>query len=147
MAKFITGTAIKSAYASYASRDRRRVLARVQGIQKLGVKVFMDVHSLKSNDLYPEVLLEQIDSSDVLYLFWSRHAKESKWVEHEWRYGMEKYGINFIDPVPLVDPRKAPPPSELSGQKHFNDWVLVYIEAEKSANMWKRFINWLTEGD
>jgi hypothetical protein len=43
---------IQSAFASYASKDRRRVLARVQGIEKLGVKVFMDTHGLRSNEQY-----------------------------------------------------------------------------------------------
>jgi hypothetical protein len=135
----------KLAFASYASKDRPRVLARVQRIEKLGVKVFVDVRDLKANDPYPTYLLNQIDGSDVLYLFWSRHAKESKWVEREWRYGLEKRGIDFIDPVPLVDPRKAAPPSELGAQKHFSDWVLAYIEAEKSISFWNRFRNWFAE--
>src|SRR5262249_51403395 len=41
-------SALKSAFASYASQDRQKVLARVQGIEKLGVRVFMDVRDLKA---------------------------------------------------------------------------------------------------
>jgi hypothetical protein len=136
-------TAIKSAFASYASTDRRRVLARVQGIEKLRVKVFMDVRDLRANDPYPSDLLKQIDSSDVLYLFWSRHASRSPWVEREWRYGMERKGAHFIDPVPLVDPRKVPPPKGLAEIKHFNDWTLAYLEYEKSLSGWDRLRAWL----
>ena len=115
-----TGNCITRAFASYAARDRRHVLTRVQGMEKRGVNVFMDVRNLRTTEEYPYRLLQQIDQSDVLYLFWSRHAKRSKWVEREWRHGMENKGIDFIDPVPLADPRKVPPPSELASHKHFN---------------------------
>jgi hypothetical protein len=138
-----TGSLFKTAFASYASRDRRRVLGRVQGIEKLGVKVFMDVHDLKPGAAYNQELFETIDRSDVLYLFWSRRARESAYVEREWRYGMEKRGLSFIDPVPLVDPRKVPPPAELAGEKHFADWTLAFIEYEKSASLFDRLRAWI----
>ncbi len=64
-----TGPSIKSAFASYASKDRRRVLARVQGIEKLGVRVFMDVRDLKSGDPYPTDLLMKIETSDCQSAF------------------------------------------------------------------------------
>jgi hypothetical protein len=137
--------AVKSAFASYASPDRRRVLARVQGIEKLGVNVFMDVHRLRSNERYKARIFREIDSSDIIYLFWSRHAKRSPWVDREWRYGMQKKGLGFIDPVPLSDPRKAPPPTELADHKHFSDWTLIYSEYEKSRSVWDRLRAWLIE--
>ncbi len=137
------GAPFKSAFASYASGDRRRVLARVQGIEKLGVKVFMDVHDLKPGAPYNEELFRSIDRSDVLYLFWSRQARQSAYVEREWRYGLEKRGIAFIDPVPLVDPRKVPPPAELAGEKHFADWTLAFIEYEKAASLLARLRGWI----
>jgi hypothetical protein len=131
--------AFKRAFASYASQDRRSVLARVQGIEKVGVNVFMDVHSLRANDKFHTRIFAEIDRADVLYLFWSRHAKRSSWVEKEWRYGLNKKGLGFIDPVPLVDPRKAVPPAELAAHKHFNDWALVYSEYERRRNLWTKF--------
>jgi hypothetical protein len=134
---------VQQAFASYASKDRSRVLARVQGMEKLGINVFVDVRNLKSNDAYPAYLLRQIESSDVLYLFWSRHAKESAWVEREWRHGLQMKGVHFIDPVPLTDPRKVQPPAELAGHKHFNDWTLAYIEYEKALSVWRRLGMWL----
>jgi hypothetical protein len=137
-----TGRMVRSAFASYASKDRRRVLQRIQGIQKLAVKVFLDVHDLRANEHYPTKLLRQIDSSDVLYLFWSRHASRSAWVEREWRYGLEQKGLDFIDPIPLADPRKVTPPCELA-EKHFNDWTLAYLEYERALNKWERFRSWL----
>jgi hypothetical protein len=135
---------ISTAFASYAAKDRSRVLARVQGIEKVGVRVFIDVRDLKSGAHYPTQLFSQIDCSDVLYLFWSRHAKNSEWVALEWRYGLVRKGIEFIDPVPLTDPRKVTPPPELSGEKHFNDWTLAYLEYENSLGLWHRFRRLLT---
>jgi hypothetical protein len=129
--KAITSAKRLTGFASYASKDRSRVLATVQGIEKF-VDVFMDVRNLKSGELYPARLLQNIDASDVLYLFWSQHAQQSEWVNREWRYGLERRGINFIDPVPLVDPRKVPPPPELADEKHFNDWTLAFQEYETS---------------
>ncbi len=137
-----TGSLFKTAFASYARHDRRRVLGRVQGIEKLGVKVFMDVHDLKPGAAYNQELFDTIDRSDVLYLFWSRRARESAYVEREWLRAGER-GMAFIDPVPLVDPRKVPPPAELAGEKHFADWTLAFIEYEKSASLLDRLRAWI----
>src|SRR5262249_16780807 len=133
---------IETAFASYASQDRRRVLSRVAGIEKLGVKVLMDVRNLAPNDDVETAVFDKIDAADVLYLFWSRHAKKSLWVDKEWRYGLERKGLDFIDPVPLVGPRIVPPPVELA-HKHFHDWTLVCLGYENSINFWSRFRCWL----
>lgn len=140
--RVVQGVAVRNAFASYASKDHRRVLARVRGMEKLGVKVFMGPRNRKANDPYPLYLLKHIDDSDVLYLFWSRDAESSEWVEREWRYGQARKGAEFIDPVPLINPRLVPPPEELGKRGHFDDWVSGYLEAEKSANAWRRFVAW-----
>ena len=57
------------------------------------------------------------------FLFWSQAASESKEVEWEWRLALNNKGLEFIDPVPLEDPRQVPPPAELSSL-HFGDkWI------------------------
>ncbi len=140
---FANGVTVRSAFASYASKDRRRVIARVQGIEKVGVRVFLDAHDLRSNDPFASLLFQRIASSDILYLFWSRHAMKSEWVDREWRYGLKEKGAKFISPVPLVDPRKAAPPAELAGDKHFMDWTVAYAEYERKLNSWQRFRAWI----
>ncbi len=130
---------IETAFASYASQDRRDVLPRIQGIEKLGVRVKMDVRDFVAGGNFPQEIKSAIDSSDTLYLFWSRNAERSRWVEREWRYGLTQKGIDFIDPVPLVDPRRVRPPKELAESKHFNDWVLAYLAYEAAAKPWWRF--------
>ncbi len=119
----------QKAFASYASEDRDDVLARVQGIEKAApfMKVFLDVLSLRSGASWEEEILRLIPTNDIFYLFWSGHARDSKYVEAEWRCALKTRGIDFIDPVPLVPPEEAPPPSELAA-KHFNDWTVAFMK-------------------
>jgi hypothetical protein len=79
--------------AAYASRDRDEVLKRIQGIKKATwIKVYMDAVELRSGQNWERELFEVIPASDVFYLFWSRRAKKSRWVEKEWRCAFEKRG-------------------------------------------------------
>jgi hypothetical protein len=130
-------TRYRTAFASYSSKDRPAVMARVHGLQKAGVDVFLDVLSLRSGQNYERVLLEMVQSRDVFYLFWSRAAKRSEWVEREWRLALQKRGIEYIDPFPLESPTKAPPPEELGGTLHFNDWMLAYMERNAGIPWWR----------
>ncbi len=123
----------RKAFVSYSSKDRNQVLARIQGIQKVApnLEIKMDIKDLRSGENWKEKLREFIDQCDIFYLFWSQNAKESPWVEKEWKCAYKHKGIDFIDPVPLESPEHVPPPSELSG-KHFNDWVLAYVRTINS---------------
>ncbi len=120
----------RRAFASYASEDRSEVLARVQGMEAAyrGLKVFVDAIDLRSGDRWEAELPKRIADADVFYLFWCRHAEASAWVSKEWHWALQAKGLDFIDPVPLEDPRNARPPSELAA-KHFNDPLLAFIEA------------------
>lgn len=119
---------MRSAFASYASPDREKVVQRVQGITATGVKVYLDVTSLRTGNAWEEQLKHAIETTDVFYLFWSRFAKASEHVETEWRTALEKKGLAFIHPIPLEDPRHAQPPTELSSL-HFNDIYLAVLKA------------------
>lgn len=121
---------IHSAFVSYASEDRARVVRFVQGMQKVrpDLDVFLDVARLRSGEKWEERLYSEIGGRDVLYLCWSRYAKRSEWVEREWRYAFQTKGIAGIEPVPMEPPDACPPPEELS-RLHFNDW-LQYLAQE-----------------
>lgn len=119
---------MRSAFASYASPDREKVVQRVQGITATGVKVYLDVTSLRTGNAWEEQLKHAIETTDVFYLFWSRFAKASEHVKTEWRTALEKKGLAFIHPIPLEDPRHAQPPTELSSL-HFNDIYLAVLKA------------------
>jgi tetratricopeptide (TPR) repeat protein len=115
----------RSAFASYASQDRDEVLRRVQMLGAVGIRCFQDVLDLEPGDRWAQKLYEHIDKADVLFLFWSRHARQSPWVEKEWKYGLEKRGDDFIQPVIVEGPPIVPPPPDLE-HLHFND-KLVYL--------------------
>ena len=118
---------LRSAFASYASEDRDDVLARVQGMQKVlpSLQVFVDVLKLRSGEDWQQRLVEEIGRTEKLFLFWSRSARASRWVDFEWRTALHSRGEAFIDPVPLEPPDRAPPPPELA-KRHFNDWTLYF---------------------
>jgi hypothetical protein len=118
---------IRTAFASYASDDRNKVLGRIQGMLKLlpELDIFLDVASLRSGENWEKRLENEIKIRDVFYLFWSSAASKSQWVEKEWRTALLTKGIDYIDPVPLEPPNMVPPPPELSSL-HFNEWTLAY---------------------
>ncbi len=122
---------IRTAFASYANDDRDEVLGRIQGMQKMvrELDIFVDVAGLRSGDDWQARLRHEILNRDVLYLFWSQAAADSKWVDWEWRCALTEKGRQAIDPVPLVSPIKVSPPRELSAL-HFNDWVLAYRRSQ-----------------
>lgn len=122
----------QTAFASYASPDRAEVFKRVQAIRASRVDVFADIVNLRGGERWSDTLMREIAARDVFYLFWSRKAKESQWVEREWRQAIDTRGIEFICPIPLEDPRFAEPPAELA-DLHFNDWCLAIIQSEKVA--------------
>lgn len=118
---------VLSAFASYASKDKERVLLLIQGMKKVRpeMDIFIDFEGIRSGETWERVLKAEIERRDTLFLFWSVAASESEWVEKEWRYAMECNGLDSIDPVPLVQPDRCPPPEELKS-KHFNDLALIY---------------------
>jgi serine/threonine protein kinase len=120
---------VKKAFASYASRDRGEVLRRVQGIAATGIDVFLDVISIRAGDNWEHELLCNIRERDIFYLFWSLAASQSQWVEREWRLALKERGLDYIHPIPLVDPAVAPPPKELASY-HFNDLLLACMRSQ-----------------
>ena len=90
----------------------------------------MDIKDIRSGDNWKKKLREFIELCDIFYLFWSKNAQESFWVNKEWRCAYNLKGVDFIDPVPLEPPTEIDSPKELA-EKHFNDWVLAYMSSSK----------------
>ena len=119
---------IRKAFASYASDERAEVLSRLQGMRAISpdLDIFLDVLSLRAGDNWEARLRAEVPTRDAFYLFWSQKAAASLWVTREWQLALAERGLDYIVPVPLQDPRDAPPPDELS-RLHFNDAFLDHI--------------------
>ncbi len=123
--QFIEARPAETAFASYASEDRPRVLDRVSAVKiSAGLDVFLDCVSLRVGEEWKPALLREIDGRDLFLLFWSKNARTSDWVEWEWRTALESKGREAFQFHPLDTPDDAPPPQELKGL-HFGDPLVV----------------------
>jgi hypothetical protein len=101
-------------------------------LRLVGITYFQDLLSIEPGQRWAQQLYRHIDTSDVLFLFWSTPAKRSKWVTKEWRYALKQKGLDFIKPVIIEGPPPVPPPRALA-KLHFNDWLQYVIHAEEAA--------------
>lgn len=114
----------RTAFASYASEDRSRVLDRVAAIRSYAkIDVWLDTLSLHPGDRWEEAIAEEIRVRDVFLLFWSARAAASRWVEWEWRAALRDKDEGALQLQPLEPVAAAPPPPELS-HLHFGDVVV-----------------------
>jgi hypothetical protein len=120
-----------AAFISYASKDRDKVLERVQLLSAVGVRYFQDVLSIEPGDRWAKKLELGIDECDLFLLFWSQEAKRSEWVRREVQYALARRGGNElappeIRPVILEGPPIVEPWEELA-DLHFNDRLLYFM--------------------
>jgi TIR domain len=136
---FIEIKAPTSAFASYSTSDRQEVMSRVRSLQIFtGIDVFLDCLSLQPGDEWKTKLEREIRDRDVFWLFWSRNAQKSKWVDWEWRTALNLKTISKIQPHPLEPMEIAPPPQELSDLQ-FGTLYEWYI-AELKSRWFLRFV-------
>jgi hypothetical protein len=126
----VTGRPARSAFASYSSEDRADVLGRLSALTTYdkGLEVFYDWLDLVGGENWQQRLEKEIMQRDLLFLFWSRSARGSHWVDWEWRTALRTKGIGAIQPMPIEPPELAEPPEELK-QINFRDRYLVAREA------------------
>ena len=123
--------AYRHAFISYASKDRDKVLARVQMLDQVGIKYFQDLLSLDPGDRWEKELYKNIDLCDLFLLFWSTASKESPWVMKEVDYAIQRKGGQDdappeIKPVIIEGPPLVPPPDNLK-HLHFNDRLIYFF--------------------
>lgn len=128
--RLVSAQPFRYAFASYASKDRGRVLDRVAEINRNGVDVFIDCLSMRPGDQWKPVLEKEIERCSSFLLFWSVNARASEMVSWEWHTALRLKGIGVIDPHPLDPVMEAPPPDELSAL-HFGD---VYMIVRKEGD-------------
>jgi hypothetical protein len=118
------------AFVSYASEDRTKVLERIQVLSAVGVRTFQDILGLEPGERWERSLYRHIDESDIVLLFWSNAAKQSKWVRREVLYALDrKHGDECappeIGPIIIEGPPVPRPWKELK-HLHFND-LRIYL--------------------
>lgn len=122
----------RKAFISYATRDRREVLARVQMLRTLGIDFFQDVLDLDPGQRWEKELYRQIEECDLFLLFWSMAAKESDWVRKEAGEAMRLAEASgavarpTLSPVLIEGPPVPSPWPELA-HLHFNDRLLYLM--------------------
>jgi hypothetical protein len=126
----------KSAFVSYASKDRLEVLRRTQAL-RAAIEVRQDILDLDPGARWDAALYKWIDEADLFLLCWSRAARDSTWVMKETRYALNRQrrsrgGTPDIVPLVLEPPSQAMPPKWLS-HLHFNDLVCSIIAAGRSS--------------
>jgi TIR domain len=111
--------AFSKIFASYAREDIKVVETAESILRVLGSVDFRwDLRILQAGDRWENILLREIEQADSFQLFWSKHAKVSKNVRHEWRYALKLKREHFIKPVYWNEPMPKPP-KEL-GHIHFS---------------------------
>jgi hypothetical protein len=142
---FVEEMAPNSAFASYARADRREVLGRVRSLQIFtGIDVFLDCLSIRPGEQWKPALSGEICKRDIFWLFWSRSARDSQWVDWEWRTALAAKSLMGIQPHPLEPAELAPPPNELS-QLQFGamyEWYLSELReswlTRRCRTLWRR---------
>lgn len=98
-AKFISRQ-FNKVFISYAHQDEEKVKSFHEGLRLLGVEHFFDRDYLKAGDIFPQVIQDYINSTDLFVLFWSENASKSEYVEKE---RTQSLGLAF----PQVEPQQA----------------------------------------
>jgi TIR domain len=121
-----TAHAPSSAFASYSSKDAELVTRSLSTLAHWAptLDIFQDCLDLTPNEAFKPQLEVQIVKRDVFLLFWSRHARDSKWVLWEFETARAKRGMDAILPMPLEDPTLAPPPPGFE-DKHLRDRFMI----------------------
>jgi TIR domain len=125
----------KKAFVSYATIDRKEVLKRVQILQILKTKVFLDMLSLEPGERWERKLYEEIKHCDLFLLFWSQAAKDSHYVLEEAKYAYDRQQESpdrEPDIVPVILQQKVLPPPFLA-ELNFNDQFSYLIDLMERA--------------
>ena len=105
-----TGEPATTAFASYSSKDRMRVLDRVDAIQiAAGLDIFQDCLDLHPGEEFKPRLDHEIRERDLFLLFWSHNSSQSQWVQWELTTALAEKGEEALQIHPL-DPGIQPPP-------------------------------------
>lgn len=126
----------RTAFASYASGDRKDVMGRVRSLQiATRMDVFVDCLSIRPGERWKPSILDEIRRRDVFWLFWSRRAQDSEWVDWEWRTALAEKTIDGIQPHPLEPADVAPAPPELADLQFGSMYEQMLLSLDRGAGL------------
>ncbi len=114
----------RRAFLSHSSADRGEVLKRAQALKLAGIEFFQDAIHLQPGERWNARLLAELEKADVVYLFWSRSAKQSRWVMQEVRLALKRQRSSpsrLPDIIPVILEVPPPQPPRFLSHLHFND--------------------------
>ena len=115
-------------FVSYSHKDERIVDSLERAYQLVRIDYLRDVRLLRSGDQWNPAILRAIEQADRFQLCWSQAARESPFVEQEWRRALQVRTAKdpqFICPFYWAKPMPVPP-AELS------DLHFAYLELSQA---------------
>ena len=76
-------------FASYSRKDARSVHELVRLIRMTGAPVFLDVDSIQSGERWRSTLEAALLHADLVAVFWTSNAAQSKEVKREYRLALK----------------------------------------------------------
>lgn len=141
LTKNATYHAFDPLFASYSHKDSPVMEYFRQQKTQLGQKMWVDIYDLRAGEHWNSRLLEMIDQSAAVQLFWSAQSAESTYCRQEWQHALQLAGDRprFIQPVWWETPMPTPP-VELA-HLHFQKITLPLMTR---AQLWgKKIKGWL----
>jgi hypothetical protein len=119
----------RSAFISYASKDRNEALRGAQMLRAVEIECFQDVLDLEPGERWEQRLYSRIADDDLFILFWSKAAHDSEWVRKEARYALDCHQSELDPPAikPIILERPPVPPWPELAHLHFNDRAVYFM--------------------
>ncbi len=111
-------------FISYSRADRQRVAGLASLLEALEHDVFMDQRSIRPGKRWKKKLEEELQSADVLLVFWTRHAARSDWVRREYESFEMQHPDRLLVPV-LGD---TTPLTEILQTRQYSDFCPLINE-------------------
>lgn len=99
----------RAIFVSYSHEDSIIVDQLERAYRALGDDYLRDVAVLRSGEAWNAALLDKIREASIFQLCWSKAARDSKYVEQEWRYALDLQRPSFIRPMYWQLPMPTPP--------------------------------------
>jgi hypothetical protein len=97
---------VNSVFISYAREDIAWAQEIARVLRASGIKVFLDLDSIRAGDEYPNAIRAELDRADLVWLGWSTYSSQSEWVRREYEGALAKgpshLRIDLLDDTALV---------------------------------------------